>query len=201
MQDAMNLGWKLAATIRGWAPAGLLDTYQTERYPAGERVMMHSMAQAALMAAGPEVGALRTLFGELLSTHDGSAHIANLLAGSDVRYPVGDDHPLSGLFVPDFTLGDGRRVTELMRAGRPVLLDLSGGQYAAAAQGWQDRVAAVLSADGPAAALLIRPDGYLAWAADSFDDAGRDGLHRALRRWFGPQTRAQPSVDRMHTVT
>ncbi|MDV3130038.1 FAD-dependent monooxygenase [Mycobacterium sp. 21AC1] len=184
MQDAVNLGWKLAAAVQGWAPPGLLDSYHTERYPAGQRVMMHSMAQAALMAAGPEVTALRTLFGELLSTPDGASHIANLLAGSDVRYDVGDAHPLSGLLIPDLVLEDGRRIAELMHTGRPLLLDLSGGTYADAAQGWRDRVdiAVGVVPDRPMAAMLIRPDGYVAWAADS---PGCVGLRAALERWFG----------------
>ncbi|TXI57225.1 FAD-dependent monooxygenase [Mycolicibacterium mageritense] len=187
MQDAMNLGWKLAATVHGWAPPGLLDTYHTERYPAGERVMMHSMAQAALMAAGPEVTALRTLFGELVATPDGTSHIANLLAGSDVRYDVGNDHRLAGRLVPELTLADGRRVAQLLHYGRPVLLDLSGGGHAGAVQGWQDRVDVVVAtATGrPAAALLIRPDGYVAWAADELDE---DGLRAALARWFGEES-------------
>lgn len=184
MQDAMNLGWKLAAAVQGWAPDGLLDSYHSERWPAGQRVMMHSMAQAALMAAGPEVTALRTLFGELLATPDGSSHIAGVLAGSDVRYDVGDGHRLSGRFVPALTLSDGRRIAQLLHRGRPVLLDLSGGDCADAVSGWRDRVDVVEStvADRPAAALLIRPDGYVAWAADEFD---RDGLRAALERWFG----------------
>ncbi|MHC9291638.1 FAD-dependent monooxygenase [Mycobacterium sp. LTG2003] len=191
MQDAMNLGWKLAATVRGWAPPGLLDTYHTERYPAGERVMMHSMAQAALMAAGPEVAALRRLFGELLATTDGASHVANLLAGSDVRYDVGDDHRLSGRFMPDLVLDDGRRVAELMHSGRPLLLDLAGGTVADAAEGWRDRVDVEVASkdDAPVAALLIRPDGYIAWAAD---DIERVGLQSALRRWFGV-----PSVEEL----
>ncbi|MUL81176.1 MULTISPECIES: FAD-dependent monooxygenase [unclassified Mycolicibacterium] len=187
MQDAMNLGWKLAAAVHGRAPDGLLDSYHSERWPAGQRVMMQSMAQAALMAAGPEVTALRTLFGELLATPDGSAHIAGVLSGSDVRYEVGDEHRLSGYFVPALTLSDGRRVAELLRSGRPVLLDLSGGDHAEAAAGWRGRLDIEIATidDPPAAALLIRPDGYVAWAADGFGDVDRDRLHAALRRWFG----------------
>jgi 2-polyprenyl-6-methoxyphenol hydroxylase-like FAD-dependent oxidoreductase len=186
MQDAVNLGWKLAAEVNGWAPAGLLDTYESERYPVGERVMMHSQAQIALMAPGPDVAALRTLFGELTRQPDVAGHMADLLAGSDVRYDVGDDHPLSGRLVPDFTLDDGRRVAELFRDARPVLLDLTDGAASAAAAAWTDRVdlAAGAMIDGPAA-LLIRPDGYVSWATDAFgpDDAQR--LRDALARWFG----------------
>lgn len=182
LQDAMNLGWKLAAEIRGWAPEGLLDSYHNERYPAGRRVMTHSMAQAALMAAGPEVDQLRTVFGELTATPDGASHIAHLLAGSDVQYDVGSSHRLAGRLVPDLRLSDGRRVAELMHSGRPLLLDLSGGHDV---RGWEDRVDVVVatSTTSPAAALLIRPDGYVAWAIDEFDD--RDGLRDALSRWFG----------------
>lgn len=189
MQDAMNLGWKLAAAVQGWAPDGLLDSYHSERWPAGQRVMMHSMAQAALMAAGPQVTALRTLFGELLATPDGSAHIAGVLAGSDVRYDVGDEHRLSGRFVPALTLSDGRRIAQLLHRGRPVLLDLSGTGCADVVSGWRDRVDVVQAtvADRPAAALLIRPDGYVAWAADELD---HDGLRAALERWFGPEAEA-----------
>lgn len=185
LQDAMNLGWKLAAAVQDRAPDGLLDSYHGERWPAGQRVMMHSMAQAALMAAGPEVTALRTLFGELLATPDGSAHIAGVLAGSDVRYEVEDGHRLSGYFVPDFVLDDGRRIAELLHSGRPMLLDLAGGACADVVDGWRDRVDVTVTtaADGPAAALLIRPDGYVAWAADESDE---DGLRAALARWFGP---------------
>ncbi|AFM15961.1 2-polyprenyl-6-methoxyphenol hydroxylase-like oxidoreductase [Mycolicibacterium chubuense NBB4] len=161
LQDAMNLGWKLAATVAGRAPQGLLDTYHSERYPVGRRVMMHSMSQTALFSPGPEIAALRELFAELLSLPDVARHMAGLLAGSDVRYDVGDDHPLSGRLVPNVTLADGRRVAELLHAGRPVLV--------------RDVV------DGPAA-MLLRPDGYVAWASD---DTGDKGLTGAIARWFG----------------
>ncbi|MCV7092702.1 FAD-dependent monooxygenase, partial [Mycobacterium interjectum] len=127
LQDAMNLGWKLAAHLNGRAPAGLLDTYESERHPVGERVMMHSLSQTALMAPGPEVAALRTLMGELFALPDVARHMAKLLAGNDVRYDVGDDDPLSGRPVPPLTLTDGRRVEELLHDARRVLLDLGGG--------------------------------------------------------------------------
>jgi 2-polyprenyl-6-methoxyphenol hydroxylase-like FAD-dependent oxidoreductase len=185
MQDAMNLGWKLAAELGGWAPPGLLDSYHTERHPVGQRVMTQSMAQAALMAAGPEVAALRTLFAELLATPDGATHIANVIAGSDLPYDMGSGaHRLCGSMVPELVLDDGRRVAELMRAGRPVLVDSSGG-YAKAAQGWADRVDIVRAGvPGGPAAVLIRPDGYVGWAAAGSDDGG---LTDALQRWFGAE--------------
>lgn len=186
MQDVFNLGWKLAAVVNGAAPDALLDTYQAERYPVGERVMMHSMSQIALMAPGPEIAQLRKLFTELLDVPQVTAKLAALLAGADVRYEVGDNHPLSGYLVPDLTLDDGRRVANLLHNARPVLLDLCGGAAAAQAQPWADRVDAVEGelAGGPAA-LLIRPDGYVAWATDEFAPGQAPALCSALGRWFG----------------
>ena len=192
LQDTMNLGWKLAAQINGWAPPGLLDTYESERHPVGERVMMHSLTQTALMAPGPEVGALRTLLGEFFTLPDVTKHMAELLAGSDVRCDVGDDHPLSGRPVPELILEDGRRVAELLHDARPVLLDLAGAGIADAVHGWANRVdiASATIADAPAAAMLIRPDGYIAWAANSFGPAQEAGLRVAMQRWFGPESSA-----------
>jgi FAD binding domain len=188
LQDTINLGWKLAAHLNGWAPPGLLDTYESERHPVGKRVMMQSLSQTALMAPGPEVTALRTLLSELFRISDVAGHMGALLAGSDVRYQVGDDHPLSGRLVPELALEDGRRVAELLRYGRPVLLDLAGG-VAESAGGWADRVDIVRAtiADRPEAAMLIRPDGYVAWAADTFGAAEAAGLRAALLRWFGAE--------------
>lgn len=186
MQDAVNLGWKLAAVMHGRVPEGLLHTYESERYPVGKRVMLHSQAQLALAAPGPEVEALRELFAELVDKPGVTGHLAALLAGSDVRYDVGDEHPLSGFMVPDFDLDDGRRVAGLLRDARPVLLDMTGGAASAPAAGWADRVDVVeATMDGGPVAMLIRPDGYVAWAADTFesDDAAR--LRTALTRWFG----------------
>jgi hypothetical protein len=114
------------------------------------------------------------------------SQLAGLLAGSDVRYDVGDDHSLSGLLVPDLVLDDGRRIADLLHDARPVLLDLSGGAASAAAAAWSDRVNAVTAAmtDGPGA-LLIRPDGYVAWATDTFEADDAAALRIALTRWFG----------------
>ncbi|MCC9307171.1 FAD-dependent monooxygenase [Kitasatospora sp. RB6PN24] len=188
LQDVANLGWKLAAEVHGWAPPGLLDSYQSERRPVGERVFMHSQAQLALMAPGPTVTALRTLFGELLADPANTRRIAELLAGSDLRYPVGCSHPWAGRFVPELTglRVAGLRVAELLHGAQPLLLDLSAdGRFAPLAHGWRDRVA-VQRTDCPGestAALLIRPDGYLAWAADH--DGAPQELHEALTRWFG----------------
>jgi 2-polyprenyl-6-methoxyphenol hydroxylase-like FAD-dependent oxidoreductase len=198
LQDAVNLGWKLAATVNGWAPADLLDTYQSERYPVGERVMMHSMSQTALFGPGPEIAALRELFKELLQQPGAAEHVAHLLAGSDVRYDVGDDHPMAGRLVPDLTFDNGNRVAELLHAARPVLLGLSGGRVGEAVRGWADRVDVVIGtiADVEVCALLIRPDGYVAWAADTFERADEERLQAALQRWFGAVSVAEHAAAR-----
>jgi len=187
MADAVNLGWKLAAVVNGRVADGLLDTYESERYPVGERVMMHSQAQLALAAPGPEVNALRKLFGELTDMTDVAGHLARLLAGADVRYDVGDNHRLSGLMVPDLVFDDGTRIADLMHSARPLLLDFAGGEARGVAERWMDRVdvATAEMAGPPAAAILIRPDGYVAWAADEFGAEDADRLRGALTRWFG----------------
>src|SRR5439155_5185091 len=166
LQDALNLGWKLAAEIQGWAPPGLLDTYQRERHPLGRRVLLHTQAQLALLAPGDDVSAVREIFGELLGEDVVRRRIAELLAGADVRYQMtGDPHPLLGKWMPDLPLrADGvKRVAELMRSVRPVLLDFTGNLDVTQ---WRDRVDHVRAetGDAPAGAILIRPDGYEAWA-------------------------------------
>lgn len=193
LQDAANLGWKLAAEVRGWAPEGLLDSYHTERHAAGLRVFMHTQAQTALMTPGPEVTALRELFGELLHSPENIRHLASLLAGDDVRYPATGDHPLAGRFAPDLALGTGAgpaRLAGLMRSGRPVLLDLGAEpRLTEVAAGWKDRVDVVAArcTRPPSRALLVRPDGYVAWAAADGEpcEEARAGLGRALEASFG----------------
>ncbi|MBV6700503.1 FAD-dependent monooxygenase [Kitasatospora aureofaciens] len=191
LQDAANLGWKLAAELRGWAPPGLLDSYQRERHPIGRRVFMHSQAQMALMSSGPAVTALRALFGELLSHEDNLARIAALMAGSDIRYDSDCPHPLAGRFVPDLplvTAAGPTRLAEAARSARPLLLDLDGrgAELTDLVAGWKDRVDVVSAScpEPPAGALLVRPDGYVAWATGP-GEADPDGLTRALRTWFG----------------
>lgn len=187
LQDALNLGWKLAAEINGWAPAGLLDTYESERHPVGARVLMQSRAQLALTAPGPNVTALRQLMEELLRSQANVRHISDLMAAADTRYDTGvpDPHELAGRWMPDLQLrtSDGpTRVAEIMRAGRPVLLDLAGTGLATTAKAWTDRVDVLQATteEPPAGAILIRPDGHVAWAGTNPDD-----LEAALKRWFG----------------
>ena len=193
MQDVLNLGWKLAAAVHGRAPVGLLDTYQAERLPVGRRVIMHTRAQTALLAPGANVTALRELFGELLRESDNVRHIADLMAGADIRYDMrtASKHPLVGGWMPDLALRKGNRVAEVLRPGRPVLLDLAGRADLAdvargwvdVARGWVDVVSDSVEGEAPAEAVLVRPDGYVAWAAGPEGTA--DELRGALRTWFG----------------
>jgi 2-polyprenyl-6-methoxyphenol hydroxylase-like FAD-dependent oxidoreductase len=192
LQDAVNLGWKLAAVIAGGAEPALLDSYEAERRPAAERVIMHSRAQLALVRPGTEVTALRDLWSEFLEDPDNAKRLSDLLSGNDNRYEVGTDaHPLAGRWVPEFAVtSDGvtRRVAELARSGRPLLIDLTQGTVVAAAT--SDVAERITVATGTpvgdlaATALLVRPDGYVAWAS-SATAPDVDELRRVLRDWFG----------------
>jgi 2-polyprenyl-6-methoxyphenol hydroxylase-like FAD-dependent oxidoreductase len=190
LQDAINLGWKLAGAVRGWAPADLLDTYQSERRPVGERVITQSRAQAALLEPGPNVTALRQVFGELLRDQAAVSRLSDLMSGADTRYDMraaGTPHPLTGTWVPDLTFADGTPLASLLHTACPILLLLtdSTADLAETAAPWQARVDVVSArvAEPPADALLIRPDGYLAWVATGADDPA--ALRHALRTWFG----------------
>ncbi|MFC6019692.1 FAD-dependent monooxygenase [Plantactinospora solaniradicis] len=198
LQDAVNLGWKLAAEVRGWAPPGLLDSYESERRPAGERVTMHTQAQGVLAGPGIDISALRALFSELLADRRTVRHLADLLAGADIRYDMGPDlaaesSPPIGRWAPDLLLHTETgpvRLAELTRRARPLLLDLSdGGTLTGDAASWRDRVDVVTARaeDPTVTALLLRPDCYVAWATASPrpDDRDREALRSALVRWFG----------------
>jgi 2-polyprenyl-6-methoxyphenol hydroxylase-like FAD-dependent oxidoreductase len=194
LQDTVNLGWKLAAELQGWAPDGLLDSYESERRPVGQRVVMQTQAQSALIAPGNDVTRLRELFGELLTEPRNVQRIADLISGADIRYHDGP-HPLIGRWAPDLMIGSAR-LAELMRTGRPLLVDLtSNGSFAAAVS--TDRIEVVTAQGEAPIAMLIRPDGYVAWAAEQDGVAERDGLCEALARWFGvPQERPLTSATR-----
>jgi 2-polyprenyl-6-methoxyphenol hydroxylase-like FAD-dependent oxidoreductase len=196
--DAVNLGWKLAAQIRGWAPGRLLDTYHGERFPAGQRTILQTRAQRALSAGGEYAEALRDLVGEVLAYPEAARHVGALIEGSDVRYemPAGGGippHELAGWLAPDLRVetSDGStRVAELSRAARGVLLDFTAdGTVAAAGAGWAARVstaaARCMRSPAPAAAMLVRPDGYVAWAAGQDAHDPVLGLSEALHAWFG----------------
>jgi 2-polyprenyl-6-methoxyphenol hydroxylase-like FAD-dependent oxidoreductase len=183
LQDAINLAWKLAATINGRAPVDLLDTYETERHQAATRMVRYAEAVSALLAPGSDVTALRELFGELLTQPGVVRLLADLTAGTDVRYDMPDTHPLVGRFTPDLTVHTATgpaRIAELAGTARPLLLDLT--ENHCLATDLVDVIAARVDVPAPTA-LLIRPDGYVAWASDSpTPDTGE--LNAALRRWF-----------------
>ena len=242
--DAVNLGWKLAAQVRGWAPDGLLDSYHAERHAAGRRAILQTRAQKALFGSGEHAEALRELFGELVQYAEPLRHVGTMIEGSDIRYemPAGGPrpHPLLGRLAPDLRLqtSDGAtRVAELVRTARGVLLDLTessvagsadvaagavgadvaagpavgvgpavgADSVASTASGWSDRVSVIaaraMTQPAPAAAMLIRPDGYVAWAAAPEPDAGDpadpgdpgDGLQKALLAWFGTPRSSRPT--------
>jgi 2-polyprenyl-6-methoxyphenol hydroxylase-like FAD-dependent oxidoreductase len=195
MLDAVNLAWKLAADVHGWAPAGLLDTYHVERHLAGARTMLHTQAQVALRRGhDPAAEALREVFQELLTDEQPLRRMGALLAGGDIRYPVpGSAHASAGTFAPDLALRTDQGATsvaELMRTARPVLLDLAdGADLRRIARDWQDRVEvrAAETDQRPADALLIRPDAHIAWAAAIGEPThlAAPALRDALRTWFG----------------
>jgi 2-polyprenyl-6-methoxyphenol hydroxylase-like FAD-dependent oxidoreductase len=191
LQDAVNLGWKLAAVVGGRVDPALLDTYPAERRPAGERLIMHSRAQLALIRPGKEVTALRELFGELLSDPANVRRLGDLLSGADIRLPTESDaHPLVGYWVPDITIETpigACRVAELARDGRPLLIDLTDAGRLAVTTSNDGRVTVAAGSpveNVPATALLVRPDGYVAWASSS-QTPDVHALDRVLRYWFG----------------
>ena len=195
VQDAVNLGWKLAQVVKRTAPETLLDTYHAERHPLAARVLRNTMAQVALMRVDDRVEALRDTVSELLSMDEPRKRFAAMMSGLDIRYDLGDGHPLLGRRMPDLDLvtADGQlRVFSLLHDARPVLLNF-GDPGAFDIAPWADRVRLVdanyagtweLPVLGPVTApnaVLIRPDGYVAWVGDGT----QRGLTDALARWFG----------------
>ena len=200
VQDAVNLGWKLAQVLNQISPDGLLDTYHAERHPVAARVLRNTLAQTALTRSDARNDALRETMSELLGMNEPRKRYAAMISGLDIRYDLGDGHPLLGRRMPDLDLvtadGPVRAFTLLQRA-RPVLLNLSepGGFDITP---WAGRVeltdakhagkweVPVLGAVTAPTAVLIRPDGYVAWVGD----LTQLGLVDALTTWFGPHTAA-----------
>jgi 2-polyprenyl-6-methoxyphenol hydroxylase-like FAD-dependent oxidoreductase len=195
VQDAVNLGWKLAQVVNGTSPDGLLDTYHAERYPVGARVLHNSMAQMALRGTDERTDALRDTMTELLSMDQPRKRLAGIISGLDIHYDLGEGHPLLGRRMPDLDLvtADGaQRVFTLLHDAKPVLLKL-GEPGGFDITPWADRVQMidaeyvglwelpVLGAVTAPTAALIRPDGYVAWVGDGTDT----GLLDALTTWFG----------------
>jgi len=185
--DAVNLGWKLAATVQGWAPEGLLDTYTSERHPIGAWVLDWTRAQVALMRGDTGTRALRGVVGDFLGTRDGATYYVQRISGRWQRYDLGNGHPLVGAAMPDLRLDDGTRLADHTRAGRTLLVDLTGDdQVAARAKPYAGRLDLVrASSDGAGASgLLVRPDGFVAWASAA-GASDPTGLEAALTRWLG----------------
>ncbi|MFI1753746.1 rifampin monooxygenase [Streptomyces sp. NPDC020571] len=181
IQDAFNLGWKLAAEVNGWAPEDLLDSYHTERHPVAADVLDNTRAQMELLSTEPGPRAVRRLLAELMRFEDVSRHLTEKVTALDVRYDFGPGHDLVGRRMRDVELGRGR-LYDRMRSGRGLLLDRTG---RLSVKGWSDRVDHVVD-DGEkltVPAMLLRPDGHVAWAGDDQQD-----LYDRLPRWFGTAT-------------
>jgi 2-polyprenyl-6-methoxyphenol hydroxylase-like FAD-dependent oxidoreductase len=196
VQDAVNLGWKLAQVVKGISPDGLLDTYHAERHPVAARVLRTTMAQVALMRVDDRTEALRDSVSELLSMDEPRKRFGAMMSGLDIHYDLGEGHPLLGRRMPDLDLVTANaplRVFALLHGPRPVVLSL-GKAGAISISPWADRVQLVeATADGPwelpvlgtvtaPTAILIRPDGYVAWVGGGTEL----GLDNALTAWFGP---------------
>jgi 2-polyprenyl-6-methoxyphenol hydroxylase-like FAD-dependent oxidoreductase len=200
VQDAVNLGWKLAQVIKGTSPESLLDTYHTERHPVAARVLRNAMASIVLRREDDRTKALRDTLSELLGMDEPRRRFGAMMSGLDIHYDLGEGHPLLGRRMPDLDLTTGNgplRVFTLLHEAWPVLLNLGApGGFDIAP--WADRVRSidanyegvwklpVLGAVAAPTAMLIRPDGYVAWVGDRADL----GLTDALTTWFGPPTAA-----------
>jgi 2-polyprenyl-6-methoxyphenol hydroxylase-like FAD-dependent oxidoreductase len=195
VQDAVNLGWKLAQVVGGTSPESLLDTYHTERHPVAARVLRDTMAQVALLRTDDRTGALREIVSELLGMDEPRKRLAGMMSGLDVQYDLGEGHPLLGRRMPDLDLvaaSGPLRLFTLLHEARPALLNLGEpGRFDIAP--WADRVRSidaryngpwelpVIGAVTAPTAVLIRPDGYVAWVGD----LTQVGLADALTTWFG----------------
>jgi hypothetical protein len=200
VQDAVNLGWKLAQVVNRTSPENLLDTYHAERHPVAARVLRNTMAQVALLRTDDRTNALRDIISEVLSMDEPRKRIAAMMSGLDIHYDLGEGHPLLGRRMPDLDLVTANgplRVFTLLHDARPVLLNLGEpGCFDIAP--WADRVRLIDAEYGGAwelpaigavtapTAVLIRPDGYVAWVGD----LTQLGLADALTTWFGPPTAA-----------
>ncbi|TDP40914.1 rifampin monooxygenase [Nocardia ignorata] len=176
IQDAVNLGWKLAAEVNGWAPPGLLDSYAAERRPVAADVLDNTRAQMTLVSLDPGAQAVRRVLSELMDFEGVTRHLIEKIIATAIRYDLGDGHDLLGRRLPDIELAHGG-LYDRLHAGRALLLDPAG---ALSVTGWADRVDYLVDGMVDLPAVLLRPDGHVAWVDD-----GRHDLARALTRWFG----------------
>ena len=178
IQDAFNLGWKLAAAVDGWAPDGLLDSYFSERHPVAADVLNTVRAQSELISPEPGPQAVRRLLSELMAFEDASRFLAEKVAGTGIRYDFGEGPEQLGRRLRDILLSRGR-LYELTREGRGLLLDQTGGL---SVEGWADRIdyVSAVSAELDVPAVLLRPDGHVAWIGEDQND-----LRHHLPTWFG----------------
>jgi hypothetical protein len=200
VQDAVNLGWKLAQVVKGTSPESLLDTYHTERHPVAARVLRNAMASIVLRREDDRTKALRDTMSELLGMDEPRRRFGAMMSGLDIHYDLGEGHPLLGRRMPDLDLTTNNgplRVFTLLHDARPVLLNLGvpGGFDITP---WADRVRLIdakydgvwelpaLGVIAAPSAVLVRPDGYVAWVGDHT----QLGLRDALSTWFGPPTTA-----------
>jgi 2-polyprenyl-6-methoxyphenol hydroxylase-like FAD-dependent oxidoreductase len=189
--DALNLGWKLAAKICGHAPADLLDTYSQERRPVGAQILDWSRAQVAIMRPTPSARALQAIMRDLIATRDGATYFACYVRGVSLRYDFGGRHPLVGRSVPDFELSDGNTIGECLRQAKGILLDFDTREpLQVLASRWGDRISYIAGEPKDRlglSAVLLRPDGFVAWASDGASD--NEEAAQAAVRWFGEPTR------------
>jgi hypothetical protein len=185
IQDAFNLGWKLAAEIAGWAPDELLDSFQTERHPVATDVLENTRAQMVLLSTEPGPRSLRRLMSELMEFEDVHRHLIEKITAIGIRYDFGDGHDLLGRRMRDVRLKRGR-LYEQTHAGRGLLLDQTGRLSVA---DWADRVDHVVDVSGEldVPAVLLRPDGHVAWVGDDQQD-----LLGRLPEWFGDPRASDP---------
>lgn len=185
--DAMNLGWKLAATIHGKAPEGLLDSYHAERYPIGAQVLDWSRAQVAIMKPNPASRALYAIVRDFLNTRDGATYVAGRVWGVFTHYNIDGDHPLIGHSVPNFEFEDGAKIGEFMHDGQGILLDFDGNaSLRSLASEFSTRLKYIsrrVKEQLGLSTALIRPDGIVAWASD--DKPDEQSLRISVAQWFG----------------
>jgi hypothetical protein len=183
--DAVNLGWKLAAAVHGWAPEGLLDTYTAERHPIGASVLDWTRAQVAVMRGDAASRALRGVVADFLDSRDGATYYVKRISGLWQRHDIGGGHRLVGTTMPNLRLDDGTRLADHTHGGRALLVDLAGdNQLAVLAKPYAGRLELVRGSSHGAevSSLLVRPDGFVAWESD---DGELAGLEAALGCWLG----------------